>query len=81
MNFSSDLREIIKLSVLGNPSMLQMMLYSLLVIPKVLNNLLTNDICQKINWKVKDLEDEVLESTYTSDKNGIDYLRYIRNAV
>jgi hypothetical protein len=85
-------KEVLKMSGLGNPAVMQMMLYALLVIPK---ELLPRENCEeelpretyekvveefskRINPKVASLAEEK-SSTYNEE--DIDYFRHIRNAV
>ena len=82
MPLSNTDKEIIRNSGIGNPSMLQMMLYSLLVIPKEKFNFISANTLDNINDELEKLvENENNMSTYKSDINRVDYLRHIRNAV
>lgn len=82
MPLANEYKEIIRISGIGNPSMLQMMLYSLLVIPKEKLKLIADNALDNINDEIEKLvENENNLSTYKSDKKKVDYLRHIRNAV
>lgn len=76
-----ELKKIIKMSGLGNPATMQMMLYALLLIPK---EILPNDVYSNLNPLIYDaVEKNDTYSTYNNENNieNIDYLRHIRNAV
>lgn len=75
-----NFQEILSISGLGNPAMLQMFMYSLLVMPK---ELLGTDFCKdKFNEEViKYVTD--YSSTYPNETNkeDVNYYRHIRNAI
>lgn len=75
---------VLKKSGLGNPAMMQMMLYALLVMPKaVLTQKEFSGIANewhKIDEKFEQFV-ECKETTYGSDSKGVRYMRHIRNAV
>lgn len=80
-------KEILILSGIGNPAMMQMMLYSLLVVVKeILSGEVNHDLDQdisRINKLMAELTEEDTYSTYNkeSKKKDINYFKHIRNAV
>lgn len=75
-----NIKTILTASGLGNPAMLQMFMYSLLVIPK---ELLKNDYCgERFNEKVLECA-PICHSTYEGeeDNKDVNYYRHIRNAI
>lgn len=82
---NEDIKQILKQSGMGNPAALQMMLYALLVIPKEV--LSSNDYhrleaeMQSINSKIDQIVETESISYYEKDKDKIDYLYHMRNAI
>lgn len=72
--------EILAKSGLGNPAMLQMYMYALLVMPK---ELLGDDFCKdKFNNEVKKVVFDYSSTYFNEDcKENINYHRHIRNAI
>lgn len=65
---------------IDNRGSLIMFLYTMLVIPKELLTNLFSDDFNNLNNIIEEIESESL-SNYNSDKNGIDYIRHIRNSI
>jgi len=65
---------------LGNRGCLLIMLYALLVVPKQLLEDTFPDEFQALDNRIDQLKERA-ESSYNSDRDGINYLRHIRNAV
>lgn len=84
---NESFKTIIKMSGIGNPATMQMMLYALLVVPKELLSRISYNHLEtyvaRINPQVCSLVEEDTYSTYDNegDKENINYLRHIRNAV
>ncbi|MBQ3603461.1 MAG: hypothetical protein IJA02_06455 [Clostridia bacterium] len=84
---NESFKSIIKMSGLGNPASMQIMLYALLVVPKELfsktsyNELETH--FAKINQQICAMVEDDTYSTYDNEgsKEKINYLRHLRNAV
>lgn len=88
LNFQdSFIKQIMKESDIGNPAMMQMMLYSLLVIPKEILSreslAVLDEYFREINPQIFSLVETTTTSTYNgeNDNENIDYIRHIRNAV
>ena len=74
-------KEIIKQSGLGNPATLQMFLYALLVVPYSYKENKHFDInFSELNPFINNITIDSY-SNYEKDKDGIDYIRHLRNAV
>lgn len=81
---SDDCKQILKQSGIGNPATMQMMLYTLLVIPKeIFDNTMVEKFKKEINPIVFTLIEKETYSTYKGedDNKDIDYFSHIRNAV
>lgn len=77
---ANNIKKILAISGLGNPAMLQMFMYALLVMPK---ELLGNDYCKDLfNKEVQQYAVE-WHSTYPNESNltSVNFYRHIRNAV
>lgn len=88
LNFQNEsFKTVMKISGLGNPATMQMMLYALLVIPKeilsISNYSKLKSYAKRINPLVFSLIEQDSHSTYKGEqsKEKIDYFRHIRNAV
>ena len=77
---ANNIRRILDASGLGNPAMLQMFMYSLLVMPK---ELLGNDYCKDKFNSVAQKYVSFYQSSYPNEsgKANVNYYRHIRNAV
>lgn len=77
-------KEVLKKSTIGNPAALQMVLYALLVVPQeVLSKGKFSNLYIKM-LKSNKLIDGLVEeahSSYKSDKESINYVKHIRNAI
>lgn len=84
---NESFKTIIKMSGLGNPATMQMMLYALLIVPKELLSRISYNKLEtyvaRINPQVCLLVEECTYSTYDNEdsKEKINYFRHIRNAV
>lgn len=86
---NAECKNILKLSGIGNPATMQMMLYALLVVPselifkkKVYETM--DDICENVNQFIKSLVvNETTTYTYTRAANvtPINYMHHLRNSV
>lgn len=81
-------KEIVRMSNIGNPVMMQMMLYALIVVPKEMkldqsNSKLECAMKKALNKEIgKLVVKEGTKSTYKKEKDGsIDYFVHIRNAL
>lgn len=83
-----DIKHILKISGIGNPAAMQMMLYALLTVPKELLSKtdyeeMENIFAPRINTLARSLVEKDTVSTYAKEEtlDKIDYLRHIRNSV
>ncbi|WP_297712992.1 HEPN family nuclease [Clostridium sp.] len=80
-------KEILKISGIGNPATMQMMLYALLTVPKEILSRASYEMLEsyveRINPLVYSLIEEETSSNYDgeTEKENINYFRHIRNAV
>lgn len=89
INFANEgCKMILKLSGLGNPATMQMMLYALLVVPRELLSRieyrkLERYVVLRINPRISSLVEVSTYSTYDNEESieNINYFRHIRNAV
>lgn len=84
---NEDCKTILKISGLGNPATMQMMLYALLIVPReILSRLDYRNLesyIERINPLVYSLIEQDTYSTYDNEESTekINYFRHIRNAV
>lgn len=88
LNFANkDFKTILKLSGLGNPATMQMMLYALLTVPREVLSRTDYSNLETYVTRINPLVCKLIESDTCSSYDGegsiekIDYFRHIRNAV
>ena len=77
------LKKILLESGIGNPAMMLMFLYALLVMPKELfsvNPIIEAQLKSETNVYLSECA-EIIESTYLSDSDQFNYYRHLRNSV